>query len=220
MGVGAPRKAQRTDLRIAVLGVGMMGSFHVEALSRRVSGAQVTVVNDYFAEKAEEVAGSVGARVVADPIAAINDPEVDAVLIASPGAAHQDQVSACLDAGKPVLCEKPLTTDVGSAYAIVQQEAALSRPLIQVGFMRRFDPEYVGAPAPGLVRRAWATRCSCTASTATRPSPTSSTPSTWCATPSSTRSTWPASCWTRRSARFRSSGATPPRRRPKAPATR
>ena len=43
----------------------------------------------------------------------------------------------------PVLCEKPLTTDVASAYAIVQQEAALDRPLIQVGFMRRFDREYV-----------------------------------------------------------------------------
>ena len=141
--IGAHREQLPPPVRIAVLGVGMMGAFHVEALSRRVRGAQVTVVNDYFAEKAEEVAGSVGARVVADPIAAINDPEVDAVLIASPGAAHQDQVSACLDAGKPVLCEKPLTTDVGSAYAIVQQEAALSRPLIQVGFMRRFDPEYV-----------------------------------------------------------------------------
>ena len=84
-----------------------------------------------------------GARVVDDPIAAINDPEIDAVLIASPGAAHQEQVNACLEVGLPVLCEKPLTTDVASAYAIVQQEATLSRPLIQVGFMRRFDPEYV-----------------------------------------------------------------------------
>ena len=137
-------RVQGADLSIAVLGVGMMGAFHVEALSRRVRGVQVTVVNDYFAEKAEEVAASVGARVVADPIAAINDPEVDAVLIASPGAAHETQVNACLDRGIPVLCEKPLTTDIASAYAIVQREAALGRPLIQVGFMRRFDAEYVG----------------------------------------------------------------------------
>jgi myo-inositol 2-dehydrogenase/D-chiro-inositol 1-dehydrogenase len=85
----------------------------------------------------------VGGRVVADPIAAISDPEVDAVLIATPGKAHEEQVLACLDAGKPVLCEKPLTTDIGSAYAIVQREAELAKPLIQVGFMRRFDPEYV-----------------------------------------------------------------------------
>jgi myo-inositol 2-dehydrogenase / D-chiro-inositol 1-dehydrogenase len=131
------------DLRIAVLGVGMMGAFHVDALSKRVRGAKVTVVNDFLADKADEVAGKVGARVEADPIAAINDPEVDAVLIASPGAAHAEQLGACLDRGIPVLCEKPLTTHITSAYAIVQKEKALGKQLIQVGFMRRFDPEYV-----------------------------------------------------------------------------
>jgi myo-inositol 2-dehydrogenase / D-chiro-inositol 1-dehydrogenase len=131
------------DLRIAVLGVGMMGAFHVDALSKRVRGARVTVVNDFLADKAAEVAGSVGARVEADPIAAINDPDVDAVLIATPGDAHEEQVNACLDRGIPVLCEKPLTTDIASAYAIVQKERALGKQLIQVGFMRRFDSEYV-----------------------------------------------------------------------------
>jgi myo-inositol 2-dehydrogenase / D-chiro-inositol 1-dehydrogenase len=68
---------------------------------------------------------------------------VDAVLIATPGAAHEEQVNACLDRGIPVLCEKPLTTEVASAYAIVQKERALGKQLIQVGFMRRFDSEYV-----------------------------------------------------------------------------
>jgi myo-inositol 2-dehydrogenase/D-chiro-inositol 1-dehydrogenase len=130
------------DLRIAVLGVGMMGAFHVDALSKRVRGAQVTVVNDFFPDKAAEVASKIGARVVEDPIEAINDPEVDAVLIASPGAAHKKQVIACLDRGIPVLCEKPLTTDIASAHAIVEKERALGKQLIQVGFMRRFDPEY------------------------------------------------------------------------------
>jgi myo-inositol 2-dehydrogenase / D-chiro-inositol 1-dehydrogenase len=131
------------DLRIAVLGVGVMGAFHVDALSKRVRGARVTVVNDFLADKAAEVADKVGARVEADPIAAINDPEVDAVLIASPGDAHEKQVNACLDRGIPVLCEKPLTTDIASSYAIVQKEKALGRQLIHVGFMRRFDSEYV-----------------------------------------------------------------------------
>ncbi|HVD82392.1 MAG TPA: Gfo/Idh/MocA family oxidoreductase [Propionibacteriaceae bacterium] len=131
------------DLRIAVLGVGMMGAFHVDALSKRVRGARVTVVNDFLADKAAEVAGAVGARVVTDPIAAINDPDVDAVLIATPGAAHEEQVNACLDRGIPALCEKPLTTDFASAYAIVQKEKVIGKQLIQVGFMRRFDPEYV-----------------------------------------------------------------------------
>jgi myo-inositol 2-dehydrogenase / D-chiro-inositol 1-dehydrogenase len=129
-------------LGVAVLGVGMMGAFHVDALSRRVRGAQVTVVNDFLADKAKEIAGPIGARVEPDPIAAINDPEVDAVLIASPGDAHAAQLTACLDRGIPVLCEKPLTTDINSAHAIVQKERALGKQLIQVGFMRRFDAEY------------------------------------------------------------------------------
>lgn len=131
------------ELRIAVLGVGMMGAFHVEALSKRIRGARVSVINDFFPEKAEEIAAAIGARVVLDPFEAVNDPEVDALLIATPGAAHDEQVNACLDRGIPVLCEKPLTTDIAAAYAIVQKEAGLGRPLVQVGFMRRFDAEYL-----------------------------------------------------------------------------
>ena len=130
------------ELRIAVLGLGMMGSFHVDLLATTIRGARVSVVNDFVAEKAAEVADRVGARVVADPIAAINDPEVDAVLLATPGNTHFEQVSACLERGVPVLCEKPLTTDADSSYRLVQAEADLGRTLVQVGFMRRFDAEY------------------------------------------------------------------------------
>lgn len=132
-----------SDLRVALLGLGLMGSFHTELLSGSVKGVTITVVNDFVQAKATEVAARIGARVVADPIEAINDPEVDAVLLATPGNTHAEQVNACLDAGKPVLCEKPLTTDVESSYAIVEKEATLGRTLIQIGFMRRFDSEYV-----------------------------------------------------------------------------
>jgi myo-inositol 2-dehydrogenase / D-chiro-inositol 1-dehydrogenase len=136
-----------TELRVAVLGVGMMGADHVARLHSRISGARVVVVSDAFAEKADEVASAVpGCRVVADPLAAIADPEVDAVVIATPGQFHQEQVLACIEHGKPVLCEKPLTMDAESSLAVVQAEdsyaARTGRRLVQVGFMRRFDPEY------------------------------------------------------------------------------
>jgi myo-inositol 2-dehydrogenase/D-chiro-inositol 1-dehydrogenase len=135
------------ELRVAVLGVGMMGADHVARLHSRISGARVVVVSDAFAEKAEEVAATVpGCRVVADPLAAIADPEVDAVLIATPGRFHQEQVLACIEQGKPVLCEKPLTMDAESSLAVVRAEDEYAqrtgRRLVQVGFMRRFDPEY------------------------------------------------------------------------------
>ncbi|MDA2895370.1 Gfo/Idh/MocA family oxidoreductase, partial [Mycolicibacterium sp. BiH015] len=78
-----------------------------------------------------------------DPLDAIADPDVDAVVLATPGAAHEKQLLACLEHSKPVMCEKPLTTDVATSLEIVRRESELERPLIQVGFMRRFDDEYM-----------------------------------------------------------------------------
>ena len=131
------------ELRIAVLGVGLMGLYHATTLTEKVKGARVTVINDFFVEKATKVAADIpGARVVADPLEAINADDVDAVVIATPGAAHEKQVLACLERGVPVLCEKPLTTDIVTAYDIVRAQAETGRELIQVGFMRRFDAEY------------------------------------------------------------------------------
>ena len=132
-----------SDLRVAVLGVGAMGADHVARITGRISDARVVVVNDYLSEKAEQVAASVpGARVVGDPLDAIADPDVDAVVLATPGPTHEKQLLACLEHGKPVLCEKPLTTDVETSLAVVKREAELGKRLIQVGFMRRFDHEY------------------------------------------------------------------------------
>src|SRR6476619_1709795 len=132
-----------SDLRIAVLGVGMMGADHVARITSRISGAQVVVVNDYLPEKAAEVAATApGARVANDPFDAIAADDVDAVVLATPGPTHEKQLLACLEQGKPVLCEKPLTTDVETSLAVVKREAELGKKLIQVGFMRRFDHEY------------------------------------------------------------------------------
>lgn len=132
-----------SELRIAVLGIGVMGADHVARITSRIAGARVSVVNDYLTEKAEQIAESVpGARVAGDPLDSIAADDVDAVLLATPGPTHEKQLLACLEHRKPVLCEKPLTTDVDSALAVVRREAELGIRLIQVGFMRRFDPEY------------------------------------------------------------------------------
>src|SRR3954451_21399991 len=137
-----------SDLRVAVLGVGIMGADHVARLNTRISGARVTVVNDYLTEKAEKIAaGIAGCRVIADPLDAIADPDVDAVVLATPGPTHEKQLLACLEHGKPVMCEKPLTTDVATSLEVVKREAELGKRLIQVGFMRRFDAEYVALKA-------------------------------------------------------------------------
>ncbi|KWX66631.1 inositol 2-dehydrogenase [Mycobacterium sp. NAZ190054] len=120
-----------------------MGADHVARIASRISGARVAVVNDYVTEKAEQLAAGIpGCRAVADPLDAIADPDVDAVVLATPGPTHEKQLLACLEHRKPVLCEKPLTTDIETSLDVVRREAELGVRLIQVGFMRRFDDEY------------------------------------------------------------------------------
>ncbi len=137
-----------SDLRVAVLGVGVMGADHVARITSRISGARVTVVNDFVAERAEQIASEIdGCRAVSDPLDAIADTDVDAVVLATPGSTHEKQLLACLEHGKPVMCEKPLTTDVSTSLEIFRREAELAHPLIQVGFMRRFDEEYMALKA-------------------------------------------------------------------------
>ncbi|MEJ5943943.1 Gfo/Idh/MocA family oxidoreductase [Pseudokineococcus basanitobsidens] len=136
------------DLRVAVLGVGMMGADHVRRLATRVVGARPVVVADAYAATAHRVAAAHdGVRVAQDPLAAIADPEVDAVVVATPGSTHEELVLACLERGLPVLCEKPLTTEPDSSLRLVHAERATGRRLVQVGFMRRFDEEYAALRA-------------------------------------------------------------------------
>lgn len=131
------------DVRVGVIGVGQMGADHVSRIARRIKGARVSVVTDYFQDKAQEIADTVpGCRVAATPEELITAEDVDAVLIASPGKFHRDQAIACIEAGKPVLCEKPLAMNPEDAYAVVEAEQASGAQYVSLGFMRRFDREY------------------------------------------------------------------------------
>jgi len=130
-------------LRVGVVGVGMMGADHAVRLAHRAANATLVAVADPDVDRAERLASSFAAvRAFADPLELVADDDVDAVVIASPGFVHEEQVLACIAAGKPVLCEKPLTMDAESSLRVVEAERSTGRPLVQVGFMRRFDPEY------------------------------------------------------------------------------
>ncbi|SCE67314.1 myo-inositol 2-dehydrogenase [Micromonospora coriariae] len=131
-------------LRVGVIGVGTMGTDHADRLATRISGAELVAVADADSARAAEVAARYpGVRAIANPLDLIADDAVEAVLIASPGFAHEEQVLACLAHGKFSLCEKPLTMDSAAALRLVEVERdKAGRPLVQVGFMRRFDPEY------------------------------------------------------------------------------
>ena len=96
----------------------------------------------FDADAARAQSAAAGATVFPDPRSLIASDRVAAVIIASPDATHAELALACLEAGKPVLCEKPLASSTAEALRVVQAEVALKRRLIQVGYMRRFDPGY------------------------------------------------------------------------------
>jgi myo-inositol 2-dehydrogenase/D-chiro-inositol 1-dehydrogenase len=131
------------SIGIGIIGAGVMGADHARTLARHVAGAHVAAISDIDAARAAAVGAETGARrVLTDPRDVIADPDVQAVLVASPDATHAELVLACLAAQKPVLCEKPLAATAADCLNIAIAEAALGRTLVQVGFMRRFDPGY------------------------------------------------------------------------------
>ena len=135
-------------VNVGVIGAGLMGSTHARLLATAVSGASVVAVCDAVHEQAARVAKELGIGTIhADALELIANPAVDAVVIASPAATHEPFALACVEAGKPVLCEKPLATSAAAALRIVEAERAVGRRLVTVGFMRRWDPGYVNLKA-------------------------------------------------------------------------
>lgn len=131
-------------LRVGVIGAGVMGRDHARLLSTQVAGAQLTAVADINVDGARAVAERYGAEgVFADGEELIGSGLVDAVVIASPDALHAGATLAAIRAGLPTLCEKPLAPTVAEAAPVAAAHAELERPLVSVGFMRRFDPGYV-----------------------------------------------------------------------------
>lgn len=137
-----------------MIGAGVMGADHACIISEDVPGAELQVVCDASKSIARRVADENAAMDVStDPLATIGRNDVDAVLIASPDPTHAELTLACLQHHKPVLCEKPLAQTVDEAVTVVEAECALGRRLVQVGFMRRFDPSYVDMKSALLAGR-------------------------------------------------------------------
>ncbi|MGW7275765.1 Gfo/Idh/MocA family protein [Streptomyces sp. NPDC054864] len=131
-------------LGVAVIGTGKMGADHVRRLHEVISGARVVAVADIEAERAKTLAATIdGCTAYTDPAAAMAAGEVDAVLIASPGDAHEAALIEAIGRDLPVLCEKPMTPDTASSLRVLDAEQRLGHRRVQVGFMRRYDAEYV-----------------------------------------------------------------------------
>lgn len=131
-------------IKIGVIGTGGMGGRHVRNLTNEVAEAQVVALADVDQARMKEVAAFCGAtHTFSDGNALIHHPDVEAVLIAAPDRFHAALAHACIAAGKPVFCEKPLAITAAEAYKVVEAEVAGGRRLVQLGFMREYDPAHV-----------------------------------------------------------------------------
>ncbi len=129
-------------LRIGVVGCGAIGREHINRITNKLSGGQIVAVSDVFVEGAHKVGDPIGATVYNNSADLVNDPDVDAIICTTPGFAHKETVMQALEIGKPIFCEKPLTTTAEDSMDVVEAEIEGGKHLIQVGFMRRYDKGY------------------------------------------------------------------------------
>jgi len=134
-------------VNVALIGAGLMGSFHAETLAWRVPGARLAAIVDANVDGARRLAVALGlddVRIEPDPDAVLADPDIRAVAIATPARLHADLIAAAASAGKPAFCEKPLAhtfEEADRAIGAVERAGTI----LQIGFQRRFDKGFIRA---------------------------------------------------------------------------
>ena len=125
---------------MAVLGCGRIGRLHARNVARHPR-ARLLAVFDVLSEAAQATAHELGVKSARDLDEIWSDRDIRAVLVATTTPTHVPLISAAVKAGKVVLCEKPVDLDLERARAC-WNEIAAARPVVMIGFNRRFDPSY------------------------------------------------------------------------------
>ena len=125
---------------IALFGAGRIGAMHARLIAGHPA-AKLRYVSDAVPERAAELAALHGAQAV--PVAAaLADPALDAVLIATATDTHAALIEQAAAAGKHIFCEKPIDLDLGRAAQAVAA-AGKAGVKLMIGLNRRFDPALV-----------------------------------------------------------------------------
>jgi myo-inositol 2-dehydrogenase/D-chiro-inositol 1-dehydrogenase len=125
-------------MRVGVIGVGRIGSFHAGVLAGHPEVDRV-LVTDADPDRADAVAREVRG-VTAPSVEALLDA-VDAVVITAPTITHAELIRQAVDAERPTFCEKPITIDLASTEAVIAHVRRRGAT-VQMGFQRRFDAGY------------------------------------------------------------------------------
>ena len=134
-------------VRIGLVGAGRMGSIHARLVRASVPQAKLVGIADVNIDAASRLAAQLDDPPVFDSIEALlATPGLDAVLIATSSSRHLEMIQLAASAGKDILCEKPIALTLADTDAAIDA-AARAGVRLQVGFMRRWEPDYVRAKA-------------------------------------------------------------------------
>ena len=126
-------------LKVGLLGAGRIGQVHAAVIAAH-EGSTLAAISDVYAPAAEELAAKYHAQVrSSDEI--IADDAINAVLIATSTDTHSDLIEEATQAGKAVMCEKPVDLSLERARACLEAVSETGRP-VMIGFNRRFDPSF------------------------------------------------------------------------------
>lgn len=156
------------NLRIAIVGAGLMGRAHARAA--RQAGSHVVAIADTDPSLARSLASAIGAQVLSGSVdAVVTADRVDAVHVSTPAAEHAPICALALSRGIHVLCEKPLTETSAEAHALLDLAASnelVLCPVHQFPFQQGAIAAAARLPAIGRVR--WITAELCTAGASDR----------------------------------------------------
>ncbi len=126
-------------IRLGIIGAGTMGRLYAHAYIQH-PGTTVSAICDLHEAPARGLADEFGVDAVFTSYQQmLEDTALDAVVVATPDFAHRDPVIACLDAGKHVLCEKPMATTVADCRLMLEAVERSGKQLM-VNFGNRHRP--------------------------------------------------------------------------------
>jgi len=127
-------------VRVGLIGAGRIGQVHAASIAEN-HDVEFTYIADVFVDGAQKLADRYGTKVTSDPQELIDADDVDAVIVCSPTSTHVDLISASIDAGVHVMCEKPIDLDIKRVDALLEKVNS-AKTQIALGFNRRFDPNF------------------------------------------------------------------------------
>lgn len=132
-----------SPLRAALVGAGEIGQLRAQAVAQ-TPGLTLAVVADAIKERAESVAQEWGVDLSTEPLVTVQRSDIDLVIVSTPPDRHAEIAIAAANAGKHVLCEKPLAHTIADAERMCEA-AEVNGVLLKTGFNHRYFPAMTAA---------------------------------------------------------------------------